>query len=802
MICSALSQSIKTEMVPTTIDQPHFFKYITNPRVQVFLAVLILCGILLFNSFFYVYQPYDGMEVYQEDPLGGVYVVYNGGPAEMAGVEIGDTILAIANEPVDPSRSEPRYPPGLKPGDSVDYEFQRGEERTNLVITIGSYLDNLQVLGSILGIQLLSIALWIIGLVLALFVLPDDMRARLLSLGFLLAGLTAAVGGASGWNSFWGANTIQQVLLCFLGALLVAAHLTFPGISFPRYRKRIIYAVFALAGILSFLVMIEDWLLLPSGFSISEYINIDLRQWVLLFFVISWLCAVALLIRNRYLSIDPDIRRQTGIIIWGMLLGIGPFFVFTLLPYLLFGEEYLSGFYTILFLILLPLAYTYVIFQRKLLKVDFIINRILVWFILILLILTASILVFGVFVLLFELPTRITLYGGLVAVLIALPFTSLSKAVQQKVDQVLYGGHYDFATVTSSMASQLAQTLDRDRLDELLTVYLPEQMGIQQAGLLLIKGSKLVSTARDRKPVSFPVGDPLCREFQRSRYPVRSEVVWTVLNPNIRNDWGGYGWGQIFSPLIFENKLLGLLILGPRVGGDVYSDEDLRIIATVAEQGALAAANVLMVETQRALAQQLVRSDEEQRTQLVSELHDSLLQQLFYIKQGLHMNPSNPALLNSIENSIKDLRRIIKAQRPPLLNQGLLMAMEGLINDMQKVADSSTSISWQNDIHDTLSISDELATSIFRIAQEALNNAIKHACARNITVSLEQDSNQVLRLQVADDGKGVPENEQEQPDPNHFGQALMYERAMMIDARLQIRSHPGQGTNVLLEVAL
>ena len=128
MICSALSQSIKTEMVPTTIDQPHFFKYITNPRVQVFLAVLILCGILLFNSFFYVYQPYDGMEVYQEDPLGGVYVVYNGGPAEMAGVEIGDTILAIANEPVDPSRSEPRYPPGLKPGDSVDYEFQRGEE--------------------------------------------------------------------------------------------------------------------------------------------------------------------------------------------------------------------------------------------------------------------------------------------------------------------------------------------------------------------------------------------------------------------------------------------------------------------------------------------------------------------------------------------------------------------------------------------------------------------------------------------------------------------------------------------------
>jgi len=97
--------------------------------VQVFLSAIILCGILLFDSFFYVYQPYDGMEVYQEDPLGEVYVVYPGGPAELAGVENGDRILVVANEPVDPLRREPRYAPGLKPGDSVAYEFQRGGER-------------------------------------------------------------------------------------------------------------------------------------------------------------------------------------------------------------------------------------------------------------------------------------------------------------------------------------------------------------------------------------------------------------------------------------------------------------------------------------------------------------------------------------------------------------------------------------------------------------------------------------------------------------------------------------------------
>jgi len=522
----------------------------------------------------------------------------------------------------------------------------------------------------------------------------------------------------------------------------------------------------------------------------------------LFFFFISFFIAVSLLCHSRFLSTVPDCRLLTCIIIWCMVLGIGPFFVFTLLPYILFGEEVLQGFYTILFLVLLPLAYAYVIFQRKLLKADFIINRILVWFILTLLILTASILGFGVFVLLFELPTRFALYGGLVAALIALPFASLSKGVQKKVNQVLYGGHYDFVTVTSSMANQLAQTLDRGRLIELLTRYLPDQMGIQKADLLLSKGNKLVSPARGGDPASYPVDDPFCLELLRLRNPVRVEALWTIPKTDTSGFLREYDWGQVFAPLIFKNKLHGLLVLGQRASGDMYSDEDLHIIATIAEQGALAAANVLMYELQRALAQQLVRTNEEQRKQLASELHDSLLQELFFIKQELHKYSNNPELLGYVESSIKDLRRIIKAQRSPLLNQGLPLALDGLIRDMQTIAGHSTSITWQNNIHDTLSLSDEQATSIFRIAQEALTNAIKHARARNITVGLEQDPNRLLRLRVADDGTGIQEAEQGQPDPNHFGQALMYERAMMIDATLQIQSHPEQGTDVLLEVAL
>jgi two-component system sensor histidine kinase ComP len=784
-----------------TDDHPRLLTFVTNPKGQVITAILILCAILLFNSFFYVFRPYDGIGVYQEAPLGEVFEVVPGGPADLAGVRAGDQLLAIDGKPIDPLRNEPRYRPGIKPGDTVGYEFKRQNEQISLPLTIGSYSENLPLLSSYLGIQILSIGLWVIGLVLTLFPTQDDVRARLLSLGFLMAGLTAAVGGASGWNSFWGANTIQKVLLSLLAPVIVAAHLTFPSVTLPRYRKRIISLVFALAVLLAILVMIIDWILKPRAYPSSVTAAIYIRQAVFVFFMLSWLVAVALLIRNRFLSGDPEIRRQTGIVIWGMMLGLGPFFTFTLLPYVLFGQEYLAGAYTILFLLLLPLAYAYVIFQRKLLKVDFIINRIVVWFTLILLILIASILIFGLLVLLFQLPSQLPLLGGIVAVLIALPFTSLSKVVQAQVDRVLYGSHYDFATVTSSLAEQLAQPLDRNRLVELLTQHLPQQMGIQQAALFLAEGNRLELAGADENQVAYPLMDELCQSLLKVRHPVRAAQLWIALSSNAQTGLKEFEWGQVYAPLIAESRLQGVLILGQRASGDVYSDLDLRIIATVAEQGALAATNLRLVETLRGLAQQLVRSEEEQRKRLASDLHDTVLQELFFIKQGLHKDPNNPELLDYLEGLIQNMRRMIKAQRPPLLDQGLPLALQGLVEDMQKRAGSSTSITWQNSLDGTLLLSDEQATSIFRIVQEALNNAVKHARARCIEVKLEQVAQDVIRLQVKDDGIGASgTGEDGRSDQNHFGWVLMRERATMIGAELKIHSHPGEGTTVVLEV--
>ena len=105
--------------------------------------------------------------------------------------------------------------------------------------------------------------------------------------------------------------------------------------------------------------------------------------------------------------------------------------------------------------------------------------------------------------------------------------------------------------------------------------------------------------------------------------------------------------------------------------GDIYSDQDKKIIATVAHQGALAAANVQLVEIQCGMSQQMVRGREVgHASRLCANLHDGVMQNLLFIKEIVRQNPEAAGHLGDV---ITTLRRIIKTQRPMNLALGLLL---------------------------------------------------------------------------------------------------------------------------------
>ena len=503
---------------------------------------------------------------------------------------------------------------------------------------------------------------------------------------------------------------------------------------------------------------------------------------------------------NRIYSKDPDVKRQTGVVLWGSVLGFSPFFVFVVLPYMLFQEQVIGSLGSLIFLLLVPLSYIYVIHQRKLLRMDFIINRFVVLFVMVLLIFIASSLILGVIALFLDLPPSLPFIGGIVVALIALPSAGLQRNVQMRVNRVLYGNHYDFSTVTTNFSSRLAITSDRNTLFELLTRDLSNQMRIRKSVLYLTDGKNLVLQPKEIETDSIPLEDTVCKFLLNARNPIRGHYLWRSLSELSRQRWQKYEWGELFVPMVFEGKLQGVLILGERITTDLYSESDIQIIATIGYQGALAYANVQLVETLRGLTQKLVRTDEDQRRKVARDLHDTVLQDLFFVRQKLSSDQTE--LTGHISNIVDQLRQTIKAQRTTLLDQGVELALEALVGDMQSLAGEETRLLWTSTVDGKLNLTDEQSTSIYRIAQEAITNAIKHAQADNVYVKLEGNPRDTLVVMVKDDGIGMQDAEREIVSENHYGLIGMHERALMIGANLLIRSEVGEGTTVTLEMGL
>lgn len=196
-----------------------------------------------------------------------------------------------------------------------------------------------------------------------------------------------------------------------------------------------------------------------------------------------------------------------------------------------------------------------------------------------------------------------------------------------------------------------------------------------------------------------------------------------------------------------------------------------------------------------------------ERNRLARELHDTLAHTLSAVAVQLeavdalwHTKPDQAfaRLQKSIEvtrSGLTETRRVLQDLRAsPLEDLGLALAVRTL-------AESTASRGGLKlDVHiaERLgSVSPDIEQAVYRIAQEALTNVLNHANARYLTVQLGCfDSSLVLT--ISDDGTGF--DHQQAQSARHFGLRGMYERAEMIGGVLEVESHPGQGTIVMLSI--
>jgi len=217
-------------------------------------------------------------------------------------------------------------------------------------------------------------------------------------------------------------------------------------------------------------------------------------------------------------------------------------------------------------------------------------------------------------------------------------------------------------------------------------------------------------------------------------------------------------------------------------------------------------------ELRSELLHRTVQAQENERQRIARELHDETGQTLTAIGMGLRgmkvTIPSNPQRATEqaqqleilATNGIKELQRLVSGLHPPHLDDlGLLAALRWYAGDVSARYNIPVHV-YNQGVKPKLT--PEIRASIFRIAQEAITNVIRHANASQISISVDYSPGQV-KLSISDDGQGFNVEEilsQTTEDNPAWGLLGMYERTGLINGTCTILSELGEGTTVELTV--
>ena len=258
-------------------------------------------------------------------------------------------------------------------------------------------------------------------------------------------------------------------------------------------------------------------------------------------------------------------------------------------------------------------------------------------------------------------------------------------------------------------------------------------------------------------------------------------------------------------PIVSRDEVIGAFYLTEKRGQRAaqFTDEDEELIRTLAAHAAIAIENARLHERSREL------STIEERKRLARELHDSVTQTLFSIgltaEAAAELVESDPAraraqlghLQELTRAAMTEMRSLIFELRPAELEtEGLAAALRKHVEVLRRLYEQEIELRVDGDRR----LPPDVEKGLLRIAQEALGNALRHAGAGHVELSLAaRDS--LVSIRVVDDGQGFDPAEAATRS-RRLGLTSMRERAEALGGVLAIESAPGKGTTISVEVKL
>jgi signal transduction histidine kinase len=198
---------------------------------------------------------------------------------------------------------------------------------------------------------------------------------------------------------------------------------------------------------------------------------------------------------------------------------------------------------------------------------------------------------------------------------------------------------------------------------------------------------------------------------------------------------------------------------------------------------------------QEAFSQELIMNQENERRRISRELHDSVGQNILFIKNQLQRQPQDrpEQLMDSIDAALEEVRNISKALYP---NQLEKYGLESAVDALCELTRESSGIFVS---HDLSGIDEKLSRdariNFYRIIQECLSNTLKHAEATAVRISTTILPNKV-ELVVQDNGKGFDKSILERKSQRSFGMINLEERVKMLKGKFDLETAANKGTKM------
>ena len=419
-----------------------------------------------------------------------------------------------------------------------------------------------------------------------------------------------------------------------------------------------------------------------------------------------------------------------------------------------------------LFALPLPIGVAVGILRHRLFDIDVVVNRTLVYAgvtLAIVVVYVATVIVLG-----FLLPDSADLPASLLATglaaVVALP---IRDGLQRGVNQLMYGDRDDPYRALTRLGRRLEASLDPFEAPELIVSTVAESLRLPWVGLQFAgAGGELRLVEHGRRPAAAVVD----------------------------------------VPLVYNSEVVGDLLVAPRSSSEALSKADEQLLEALARSAGAAVHATGLARDLVGSRERLVAAREEERRRIRRDLHDGLGPSLAAIKlrteAAADLATRDPAaaaeqleqVSAEVGVAIGDVRRLVEGLRPPSLDElGLIAAIEAQANRLGE----PPAFRVVSGVLPDLSAAAEVA--VYRIVVEAMTNASRHADAANCHVELrtEDESDPALRVEVADDGRGMPA----QLRPG-IGLSSMRERAAEVGGTLEFGRSADGGTVVIARLPL